>query len=85
MYIFCAALSCENGMEYNECGQICTGSCFVGKDEETCSDECFEGCFCPKGTVLHEGRCIERTECPCMIGNERVEPNESIKIGCMEW
>lgn len=78
-------MQCENGLEYQECGTVCTSSCFIDAADERCSNDCYEGCHCPNGTVLYEGKCITRQECPCMLDGIVFKNGESIKLNCLEW
>nr|XP_047137084.1 SCO-spondin isoform X2 [Hydra vulgaris] len=57
-------VTCLPGLEYQECGNKCLGSCSnIASD---CVEGCIAGCNCPNGTLLNDlGTCVPIDECSC--------------------
>ena len=51
-----AAVMCDEGYVYQECGDACPQTCYnIGYEKENmCSGlPCMEGCYCPEGMINH--------------------------------
>ncbi|CAG2184395.1 unnamed protein product [Mytilus edulis] len=83
-------ISCSNlnGMQYKECGKLCSGNCRdfeIG--DSSCEEECIPGCQCPDGEFLDDhGECVKRSDCTCYdkysFGNKVWEHGENITRQC---
>merc|ERR1712226_811906 len=64
-------VSCDNGMEYRECGNNCFRTC-RNIQPENCREECVAGCQCPGETVWsqHDLACVERRDCGCYYSDQ---------------
>ncbi|XP_038045090.1 SCO-spondin-like [Patiria miniata] len=77
-------LQCDNGMNYQPCGEVCPDTCYV---EETsansgCEVSCVEGCHCPEGFKLYKGECVDVVRCPCLYNGQEVNPGFVIIVDC---
>ena len=62
------AVTCPNGMIYQECGTACPETCVNYADPPVCIEHCVEGCFCPPGQVLlRNSICVDVEACPRMF------------------
>jgi len=63
--LLCLAISCPEGMIYQQCGQVCPQRCDIDETVD-CIGGCVEGCFCPSGYILSNGNCTSCQQGMCV-------------------
>ncbi|CAH2325430.1 mucin-5B precursor [Pelobates cultripes] len=61
-------LTCNQNLQYKECGNPCPNTCTNLEHSSVCDSHCIDGCFCPEGTVyddINNAGCIPRQQCSC--------------------
>uniref|UniRef100_A0A3Q3AAE4 SCO-spondin n=1 Tax=Kryptolebias marmoratus TaxID=37003 RepID=A0A3Q3AAE4_KRYMA len=87
---FCS-VQCSGGQVYQECGQLCGGSCSDLPHRWSCDDTgggsghrmCVPGCQCPAGFVQdQQGQCVPKTLCPCVQGDQMYPTGTVVQNNC---
>ncbi|XP_060132764.1 mucin-5B-like [Zootoca vivipara] len=78
-------LKCPNNLEYAECGNPCTDTCFNPERSKICKAPCTDGCFCPKGSILDDikgKKCIPIGSCPCTFQGKVYTAGDTYATPC---
>ncbi|KAL7992105.1 hypothetical protein Chor_016361 [Crotalus horridus] len=78
-------ITCNLGMQYQECGSPCANTCTNSERSHVCEDHCIDGCFCPPGTVFDDinGKsCIPFDQCSCIYNGESYAPGMTYSAPC---